>query len=73
MIRLTLLVCPGSEVIAHAIAEWLTRYLTIRKFSAESGYSEAAVRSKTQSDVLLKGQVWHHAPDGRGLIDVQGC
>ncbi len=48
------------------------RYLTIRKFSSESGYSEAAVRSKIQGDVWLKGQVWCHAPDGRVLIDVEG-
>jgi len=48
------------------------RYLTVRKFSGESGYSEAAVRSKIQGGVWLKGEVWRHAPDGRVLIDVEG-
>lgn len=48
------------------------RYLTIRKFASESGYTEAAVRSKISSGVWVKDVVWRRAPDGRILIDVQG-
>lgn len=48
------------------------RYLTVSKFSSESGYSEAAVRSKIRDGVWLKSYVWRHAPDGRVLIDVEG-
>lgn len=48
------------------------RYLTIRKFSTESGYTEAAVRSKIADGTWVEDQVWRHAPDGRVLIDVIG-
>lgn len=48
------------------------RYLTVGKFSSESGYTEAAVRSKIRDGVWLKNQVWRKAPDGRILIDVDG-
>jgi len=48
------------------------RYLTIRKFAAESGYTEAAVRSKISEGVWLINAVWRRAPDGRVLIDVFG-
>jgi len=48
------------------------RYLTVRKFSSESGYTEAAVRSKIADGTWVKDQVWRKAPDGRVLIDVKG-
>lgn len=48
------------------------RYLTVRKFSSESGYTEAAVRSKIADGTWLEDRVWRHAPDGRVLIDVGG-
>ncbi|MDB5998232.1 MAG: putative phage excisionase [Pseudomonas sp.] len=48
------------------------RYMTVRKFSSESGYTEAAVRSKIADGTWLEDQVWRHAPDGRVLIDVIG-
>jgi hypothetical protein len=50
----------------------MLRYVTIRKFSSESGYSEAAVRSKIRDSVWVEGGVWVRAPDGRILIDVLG-
>jgi hypothetical protein len=50
----------------------MLNYLTIRKFSAESGYSEAAVRSKVRDGIWAEGAVWVRAPDGRILIDVTG-
>lgn len=50
----------------------MLRYLTIRKFAAESGYSEDAIRAKIKNGVWLEGIVWTHAPDGRVLIDIEG-
>jgi hypothetical protein len=50
----------------------MLRYLTIRKFAAESGYTEGAIRSKIRDGIWADGQVWVRAPDGRILIDVQG-
>ena len=48
------------------------RYVTIRKFSSESGYTEAAIRAKIQDGTWMKDYVWRKAPDGRILIDVEG-
>lgn len=50
----------------------MLRYLTIRKFATESGYSENAVRSKIHDGIWREGQEWKRAPDGRVLIDVEG-
>lgn len=48
------------------------RYLTVRKFSSESGYTEAAIRSKIADGTWVENRVWRRAPDKRVLIDVQG-
>jgi hypothetical protein len=48
------------------------RYVTIRKFSSESGYTEAAIRSKIANGTWRNDYVWRKAPDGRVLIDVDG-
>jgi len=48
------------------------RYLTIRKFAAESGYTENAIRAKIHRGVWREGEVWINAPDGRQLIDTKG-
>lgn len=48
------------------------RYLTVRKFAAESGYSEDATRSKIKRGEWREGEVWKKAPDGRVLIIVEG-
>lgn len=48
------------------------RCVTVRKFSSESGYTEAAIRAKIQDGTWLKGDVWPKAADGRVLIDVEG-
>lgn len=48
----------------------MLRYLTIRKFTAESGYSENAIRSKIRDGIWREGLEWRKAPDGRVLIDV---
>jgi hypothetical protein len=48
------------------------RYLTIAKFSAESGYSAKAIEVKIARGVWLEGRQFRRAPDGRILIDTQG-
>jgi len=48
------------------------KWLTIRKFAAETGYSEDAIRSKIERGEWLEGHVWKKAPDGRVLINVEG-
>jgi hypothetical protein len=47
-------------------------YVTIPKFSAESGYTEEAVRKKIERGEWLEGRVWRKGPDGRVLIIVEG-
>ena len=41
------------------------RYMTIRKFASESGYSEDAIRSKIRDGIWRLGEIWFRAPDGR--------
>lgn len=60
----------------------MLKYLTIRKFSVESGYTEEAIRSKIKRGEWLEGVHWKKAPDGRVLmnpeayeqwVEGQGC
>lgn len=48
------------------------RYLTIKKFASESGYTEHAIYTKISRGIWPEGSVWLTAPDGRKLIDVLG-
>lgn len=48
------------------------RYMTVRKFASESGYTEDAIRSKIRDGVWRLGEIWIKAPDGRTLIDMEG-
>ena len=50
----------------------MLRWLTIDKFSAESGYTPDAIRSKIKRGDWLEGHVWIKAPDGRILINTEG-
>lgn len=50
----------------------MTRYITIAKFAASSGYTEKAVRRKIEEGVWLENRQFRRAPDGHILIDVQG-
>jgi hypothetical protein len=56
----------GTETLMMA------KYQTIKKFSQESGYTEAAIRTKMQDGTWKKGAVWIKAPDNRVLISVEG-
>jgi len=48
------------------------RYVTIQRFTEESGYTENAIRTKIRDGIWRYGRVWVKAPDGRNLIDVEG-
>ncbi|WP_200940386.1 excisionase [Caulobacter sp. Root343] len=48
------------------------RYVTIEKFSDETGYTERAIETKIHRGVWLENKQWRKAPDGRILIDTQG-
>jgi hypothetical protein len=50
----------------------MLRWLTIKKFALESGYTEDAIRSKIKRGDWLEGRVYTKAPDGRILIDREG-
>lgn len=48
------------------------RYLTIKKFADESGYTQATIKSNISNGIWAEEAVWKRAPDNRVLIDVQG-
>lgn len=50
----------------------MAKYQTIKKFAAESGYTEAAIRTKIQDGTWRQGEVWIRAPDNKPLISVEG-
>lgn len=50
----------------------MTRYVTVKRFSAESGYTEAAIRAKIRDGIWRLGEIWKRAPDQRTLIDIEG-
>lgn len=47
-------------------------FVTINRMVELSGYSEAAIRTKTQSGEWAEGREWIWAPDGRKLISLDG-
>ena len=50
----------------------MVNYKTVNQFSAESGYTEAAIRAKCADGTWPQGIVWRRAPDGKPLISVEG-
>ena len=48
------------------------RYVTVKKFASESGYTPHAIYSKIKRGDWLEGKVYVKAPDGRVLIDKEG-
>lgn len=46
------------------------RYVTIKKFAADSGYSAKAIRVKIERGVWIEGRQYRRAPDGRLMVDV---
>ena len=50
----------------------MTRFNTIKKFAAASGYSESAIRTKLSRGKWPQDEVWIRAPDSRILIDIDG-
>ncbi|GGX55488.1 hypothetical protein GCM10007392_23970 [Saccharospirillum salsuginis] len=47
------------------------RYVTIKRYSELSGYSEEAIRQKIKKGIWRLSKHVHRAPDGRLLINVE--
>jgi len=45
------------------------RYLRIRQFAAETGYTEKAIRRKIEEGIFVEGIHWRRAPDNCIVID----
>lgn len=48
------------------------RYIRIALFTAQTGWTEKAVRRKIEDGVWVQGREYRRAPDGALLIDVEG-
>ena len=47
------------------------KYITIKKFSELTGYSENAVRAKLKKGIWVEHTHWRKAPDGRIMLSPQ--
>lgn len=50
----------------------MLRFVTIKKFCAETGRSEREVRNKIVAGAWRMDEIFVKAPDGRLLVDVSG-
>ncbi|MFT3815471.1 MAG: excisionase [Acidovorax sp.] len=48
------------------------RFVTIRVYSAISGFTEKAIRRKIEDGVWIEKREWIRAPDGHIFIDREG-
>lgn len=46
------------------------KYVTIKKFSELTGYTEKAVQTKIQRGVFIEGIHYRHSPDSRIQMDM---
>ena len=49
----------------------LDRWVLICKASQETGYSEAAIRTKIKRQIWTRGRHWRKAPDNRVFINLR--
>jgi len=49
----------------------IMNWVTIKKFSSLSGYTEKAVRNKINRGIWINKKHWEKAPDGRILICIK--
>jgi len=47
------------------------KYVTVKKFSELSGYTQDGIRGKIKNGKWLSDRHWKKAPDGRILINVK--
>lgn len=63
---------PSSAKVAKQRNEKMEcRYVTVRRFSELSGYTESAIYSKMNSGVWIEGVHYKRAPDGKPLMDME--
>jgi len=48
------------------------RYVRLKHFAAQSGYTEKAIRRKIEEGIWLQNREYRRAPDGSVLIDLEG-
>jgi len=49
----------------------MTKWVTIKKFCADTGYTDLAVRAKLSQGVWTENVIWRKAPDGRVMINTE--
>ena len=47
------------------------KWVRIKKFANESGYSEDAIRAKIKKGIWQKGKHWRKAPDQRIFVNIK--
>lgn len=47
------------------------KYVTVKKFSELTGYTEKAVQAKIQKGVFIEGIHYRHSPDNRVQLDME--
>jgi len=50
----------------------LVRFVTVRRASQLTGYSEDAIRCKINTGIWRENEVWKWGPDGVQLVDLEG-
>jgi hypothetical protein len=48
------------------------RYVRLKLFASQSGYTEKAIRRKIEEGIWVQNREYRRAPDGSLLIDVEG-
>ena len=49
----------------------MSRFVRIRKAAELTGYTEKAINRKIDDGIWLEGALWHKAPDGSRIIDME--
>ncbi|MBF0427232.1 MAG: excisionase [Magnetococcales bacterium] len=49
----------------------MTKWVTIKKLSELTGYSQDAIRHKMSGGVWPEGVIWRKAPDNRVMINLR--
>ena len=61
----------GRKKLVGIGALMALKYLIIKKFCQETGYSESAVNAKIKRGDWEEDTVWRHSPDGRRQIIIE--
>ena len=62
-------ILASNGLYRKVVVDW--KWITIKKLSELSGYTQDAIRAKMKKGVWLAGLHWKKAPDGRILFNKQ--